>query len=151
MEQWKYLQLHLMAWCDTHFTNSSWWKRFCSVYGCSSGSILHDIRFLHSKTAHIKTWGHSNKNIPRWLWCLKCYSIHFFFFFLILEREARVYFWRDEEGVLPISPVFPLTDYTVVSFFQGPVRIFPVLSEEYRSPSCSPPFRIPFWLGGFWG
>ncbi len=27
------------------------------------------------------------------------------FFFLILEREARVYFWRDEAEVLPISPV----------------------------------------------
>lgn len=39
-------------------------------------------------------------------------------------------------------PYFP--HYTVVSFFQGPVRIFPVLSDVYRSPSCRPPFRIPF-------
>lgn len=59
------------------------------------------------------------------------------FFFFILERVVRVYFWRDEAGFF-----FP--HYTVVSFFQGPVRIFPVLSDVYRSPSFRPPFRIPF-------
>lgn len=46
---------------------------------------------------------------------------------------------RGEAGVLSL-----LLLYTVVSFFQGPVRIFPVLSEVNRSPSCRPPFRIPF-------
>lgn len=34
------------------------------------------------------------------------------------------------------------SNYTVVSFLQGPVRIFPVLSDGYSAF----PFRMPFWL-----
>lgn len=37
-------------------------------------------------------------------------------------------------------------NYTVVSFFQGPVLIFPVLSELYIMASCTFPLRIPLWF-----
>lgn len=37
--------------------------------------------------------------------------------------------------------------YTVVSFFQGPVRIFPVPSVPNGRPSRTSPWSSPFWLG----
>lgn len=59
-----------------------------------------------------------------------------FFFFFYSRKGSR------SAACIRFFSVFP--HYTVVSFFQGPVRIFPVLSDVYRRPSCKFPFRIPF-------